>query len=66
MPKIILGIKLYSLTEGAELLGVTRGTLTKYISSGRLTATLLGGRKYVTEENLKSFLLTTEAKIKQK
>ena len=64
MPKVILDIKLYSLQEAADLLGVTRGTITKDISSGRIAATLIGGKKYLSEENLKSFLQDTEAKIK--
>ena len=64
MPKVILDIKLYSLQEGADLLGVTRGTITKYISEGRITATLIGGKKYLSEENIKSFLQDMEAKIK--
>ena len=64
MPKVILDIKLYSLQEAADLLGVTRGTITKYISTGRIAATLIGGKKYLSEENLKSFLQDTEAKIK--
>lgn len=64
MPKVILGVKLYSLAEGAELLGVTRGTLTKYISKGRIVATLIGGKKYLSEENIKSFLQDAEIKTK--
>lgn len=56
MPKIILDIKLYSMDEAAELLGVTKGTLTKYISNGRLQAKIIGGKKYVSEDNLKCFL----------
>ncbi len=64
MPKVILDIKLYSLQEAADLLGVTRGSITKYIKNGRIVATLIGGKKYLTEENIKSFLLDTEAKIK--
>ena len=64
MPKVILGVKLYSLQEVADLLGVTRETITKYISRGRLTTTLIGGRKYLSEENLKSFLQDEEQKFK--
>lgn len=60
MPRVILEVKLYSLTEAAELLNVARTTITKYISSGRLSTTTIGGRKYVSEENIKSFLQTTE------
>ncbi len=64
MPKVILDIKLYSLQEGADLLGVTRSSITKYIKSGRIAATTIGGKKYLSEENIKSFLLDTEPKIK--
>lgn len=60
MPKVILDVKLYSLAEAADLLGVTKGTITKYISTGRMTATTIGGRKYLSEENIKSFLQTSE------
>lgn len=56
MPKVILDIKLYSLAEAAELLGVTTGSITKYIKSGRLQCTLIGGKKYLSEDNLKNFL----------
>ena len=56
MPRVILDIKLYSLQEAADLLGVTTGSVTKYIRSGRIATTLIGGKKYVSEENLKSFL----------
>lgn len=62
MPKVILGVKLYSLQETAELLGVTRGTITKYIQKGRITSTLLGGKKYFSEENIKNFLQESEPK----
>jgi excisionase family DNA binding protein len=64
MPKVILDVKLYSLQEAADLLGVTKQTISKYIKSGRITATLIGGKKYLSEDNIKSFLLDTEAKIK--
>jgi excisionase family DNA binding protein len=60
MPKVILDVKLYSLTEAAELLGVTKATITKYIKQGRIVSTLIGGKKYLSEENLKSFLQTAE------
>lgn len=60
MPKVILGIKLYSLSEAAQLLGVTNNTITKYTHNGRLATTLIGGRKYVSELNLKDFLTKAE------
>lgn len=58
---MILDVKLYSLTEAAELLGVTRATISSYIKSGRLNASLIGGKKYVSEENLKQFLHKSES-----
>ena len=60
MPKVILEVKLYSLEETAELLGVAKETITKYIKQGRIVSTLIGGKKYLSEENLKSFLQTAE------
>ena len=60
MPKIILGVKLYTLEETAELLGVTKGTITKYIHSKRMISTTIGGRKYLSEDNIKTFLQTAE------
>lgn len=54
--KVILGVKLYSVAEVGELLGVQRPTASKYIQEGKLKARTIGGRKYVSEENLKDFL----------
>lgn len=58
--KIVLGTKLYTLEEVAELLGVQAQTVSKYASQGRLKSRLIGGRRYVSEENLKEFLLTSD------
>lgn len=60
MPRQILDVTLYSLEEAAELLGVRRDTLTKYIKQGRIVSTLIGGKKYFSEENLRNFLQTAE------
>ena len=60
--KQVLGVKLYSLAEVGELLGVQRPTASKYIQQGRLKATTIGGNKYVSEESLKEFLHATDAK----
>ena len=60
MPRVILDVKLYTLEETAELLGVTKGTITKYIHSGRMISTTIGGRKYLSEDNIKTFLQTAE------
>jgi excisionase family DNA binding protein len=60
MPKVILDVKLYSLTEAAELLGVTKQTITKYLKEGRIVSTTIGGKKYLSEENIRAFLQTAE------
>ena len=54
--KEILGIKLYTLAEVGQLLGVQRPTASKYIQQGKLKARTIGGYKYVSEENIKDFL----------
>lgn len=60
--KEVLGIKLYTIAEVGVLLGVQRPTASKYIQEGKLKARTIGGQKYVSEENLKDFLLSTDKK----
>lgn len=54
--KEVLGVKLYTLKEVGELLGVQQQTVSKYIQQGKMKARVIGGAKYVSEENLKEFL----------
>ena len=54
--KEVLGVKLYTLKEVGELLGVQQQTVSKYVQRGKLKARVIGGAKYVSEENLKEFL----------
>lgn len=42
--------------EAAELLGVSSRTVWSYIRRGALPAQMVGGRWWITEENLISFL----------
>ena len=58
--KIILGVKLYTIEEVGELLGTQSQTVSKYIQHGRLKARVIGGRKYVSEENLKEFVMSAD------
>ena len=58
--KEVLGVKLYSVAEVGERLGVQRPTASKYIQQGKLKARTIGGHKYVSEENLKDFLHNTD------
>ena len=54
--KEVLGVKLYTLKEVGELLGVQQQTASKYVQQGKLKARVIGGAKHVSEENLKEFL----------
>jgi len=49
-------IKLYTLTELEEVLGVTHRTLLNYVKEGKLKAVKIGGKWKVTEENLRAFI----------
>lgn len=49
-------IKLYTLTELEEVLGVTHRTLLSYVKDGKLKAVKIGGKWKVTEENLRAFI----------
>ena len=47
---------LYGLKECEKLLGLTRRTLLKYISEGKIKAIKIGNRWKVTKENLNKFM----------
>ncbi|HRR98121.1 MAG TPA: helix-turn-helix domain-containing protein [Candidatus Syntrophosphaera sp.] len=49
-------IRLYTLTEVADILRVTRRTLYNYIKSGKLKAVKMGREWRITYENLKDFI----------
>lgn len=65
MPKVVLGIKLYTFPEVAELLGVQTASVTRYAKERGLKAQTIGGIRYVSEENLKEFLQSDEKTIKK-
>jgi len=54
--KVILGVQLYNQTEVASLLGITTATLRKYIRQQKLQTTLIGGRLYISEDEIKRFI----------
>lgn len=54
--EVLGNIKLYTLTELEETLGVTHRTLQTYMISGRLKGVKIGGKWKVTEENLLRFI----------
>jgi excisionase family DNA binding protein len=56
MPLVVEDIKLYSVKELSELLGVTKAAILSYIKADRLKAQMLGGKWVVASDNLKEFL----------
>lgn len=52
----VLGVKLYSTEETAELLGVTERTVRTYIKAGKLQGVKVAGSWEISEENIKDFL----------
>lgn len=57
MPKVILDIKLYTVEEVAEMLGISYQTCNKYIGEGRMAYQVMGGKRYISEQNIKDFLM---------
>lgn len=49
-------LRLYSLEELSQLIGVTHRTAWNYVKAGKIKATKIGGVWKVTEENLKKFI----------
>jgi excisionase family DNA binding protein len=66
MPKEILGVKLYSIDEVSELLGVNHQTVTRYVKNGRMDTTMLAGKRLISEEQLKNYLLNGAASKQKK
>lgn len=56
MPIEKLGIKLYSLKEAGEILGVSYTTAKIYHSKGRITGQRIGRSVFISEEELQRFL----------
>lgn len=60
MPIIIGDIKLFSLDDLSEALGVTTVTLRGYISKGKLKARKMGGKFFVSEDALREYFTTID------
>lgn len=54
--KVVLGEQLFTIDEVAEMLGVSRATVSSYIKKGMLPARPLGVRKFITEDAIRAFL----------
>lgn len=55
----IEGIKLFTVTEAADTLGITPQTVRAYIKQGKLKGQRIGRPILITENNLKEFLQAT-------
>jgi len=58
--KTILGIKVYTVKETADILELSAGTISNYIKAGKLPARKIGGAYHITEENIKDYLRGTD------
>jgi len=56
MPTVIEGVKLFTVKEVAEAMGVTHQTVRKYIKVGRLRAQRVGKPLLITEKSIRAFL----------
>jgi excisionase family DNA binding protein len=64
--KQVLGINLYTFAEVADLLGVHATSITRYAKEGRLEATTIGKVKYISEQEIKNFVLGKGKKTEEK
>ena len=51
-----LGVKLYTLQETADLLGVTKATVKAMLRDGRLTSARIGTYGYISEHVIRAYL----------
>jgi len=56
----ISGFKAYDANEVAEMLCLKYRTVTRYIQAGRIRARKIGKKYYVTEEDIREFILAQE------
>ena len=54
--KCVLGVNLYDIKEVAEMLSVTTTSVHNYIKKYLLVGQKIGGRWFVSEENVKTFV----------
>lgn len=64
--KEVLGINLYNYEEVAALLGIHQTSVTRYVKEGRLTSTTIGKVKYISEQEIKNFVLGKANKAETK
>lgn len=58
----VVGVKLYDVEDISEMMGVGKYSVYSYINKKGLKSRKINGRRYVTEENLKEFLMADESR----
>ena len=51
-----MGVKLHTLQETADLLGVTKATVKAMLRDGRLTSARIGTYSYISEDVIRAYL----------
>ncbi len=54
--KVIEGIKLYTVEETCEMLGITSPTLYTWFKNKKMIKTKIGGRTYVKSDSIKDVI----------
>jgi len=52
----ILGVKVYTVEETAEMLGLSKATIFNYIAANKMPARRISGVYHITEENIKQYI----------
>lgn len=58
----VVGVKLYSVEDVSQMMGVGKYSVYQYFSKKGLKSRKISGKRYVTEENLREFLMSDESK----
>ena len=53
--KVVAGVKLYTIPEVAQAVGVTPQTIRNYIKKGRIKSNRIGRNLFITEKDLRDF-----------
>ena len=59
----ISGFKAYDANEVAEMLCLKYRTVTRYIQAGKIRARKIGKKYFVTEQDVKAFILAQETNV---
>ena len=58
----VVGVKLYSVEDISQMMGVGKYSVYSYFSKKGLKSRKINGKRYVSEQNLKEFLMGDDTK----